>query len=227
VNRARRLLKRSDPARHLGPVFDERAEAELEALFSSRSVDTFQRTRAVDVGPRRRLQTVLVTGLVAAAVAGVSVAVIANGPVQGGAGDDTVAATAPAAVPTATPMSTSDLPYSGPLIAMDGARSLTRAQLHAWTVENAGVSANAKIGEEQDWLTIQCMAGQGYLYDPTFEGNQGLERGKTWGLTPKQLQGYRAALWGANLTTVLRPYDWRKAGCDGRSVHLTGQDDAH
>lgn len=91
---------------------------------------------------------------------------------------------------------------------------------------NAGDSANAAVSEQQDWLTIQCMAEHGYLYDPTFDGSQGLERGKTWGLTAKQLQAYRAALWGADPTSPT-PYDWRAAGCHGRAVHVTGQDDDH
>lgn len=222
MNRVRHLLARNDPARHLGPVLDERAEAELEALVSDPSLVTSHHTQAADVAPRRRPQAVLVTGLVAAVVAGVSVAVVVNGPTQNEAGGTAVASTTPAAAPSTTPTSTPDDPYSGPLIAMDGAHSLTRAQLHAWAVRR-GDSATTKIGEEQDWLTIQCMAAQGYLYDPTFEGVQGLERGKTWGLTPKQLLGYRTALWG---TESSKPYNWRTAGCHGRSVHLTGQDDA-
>ena len=124
--------------------------------------------------------------------------------------------------PSPTPRSTT----SRPLIAMDGARSLTRAQLHAWTLANSDGSANAAIGEQQDWLKVQCMAEQGYLYDPTFDGSQELELGKTWGLTPKQLKGYRTALWGLNLNSS-KPYNWRTAGCDGQAVHLTGQDNNH
>ncbi len=124
--------------------------------------------------------------------------------------------------PSPTPSGT----YSGPLIAMHGARSLTRAQLHAWTLANSQGSANATIGEQQDWLKVQCMAAHGYLYDPTFDGSQGLELGKTWGLTAKQLQGYRSALWGQNLNSS-KPYNWRTAGCWGEAVHLTGQDNNH
>jgi hypothetical protein len=128
--------------------------------------------------------------------------------------------------PRATASPTPSVTYSGPLIAMEGARSLTRAQLHDWTVENTDGSANAAIGEQQDWLTIQCMAARGFLYDPTLDGSQGLERGKTWGLTQHQLQGYRLALWGQNVSSS-KPYNWRTAGCHGQSVHLTGQDDNH
>lgn len=88
--------------------------------------------------------------------------------------------------------------------------------------------ANAAIWEEQAWLDMQCMAGKGYLYDPLAEQtdearhNPG-ERTDT-GLTKQQQRGYQLAFWGKN--TVV-PYDWHDAGCHGRSVHLTGQDNAH
>lgn len=200
-------------------------DAALRTLLVQRAKAdrTGARRRAGGAAEVRRRLPMVATAVVLLVVVALSAGAIAAGRSTTMAATEHAASGPPAAPADPVPSNST----AGSLIAMDGARSLTRAQLHAWTLANRGASTDAVIGEEQDRLIIQCMAEHGYLYDPTFEGSQGLELGRTWGLTTKQLQGYREALWGSNLTAPTRPYDWRDAGCDGRAVHLTGQDDHH
>lgn len=206
-------------------------DAALRAVLVQRAKDSRSRDR--NTITRRRVTTTsrlptVATLLVLVFVIALSAAAIAAGQSRTSAASEDLAAPAPTGSehlrlsPSPPPRSTD----SGQLIAMDGARALTRAQLHAWILANSDGSAGAAIGEQQEWLKVQCMAVHGYLYDPTFDGSQGLELGKRWGLTPKQLKGYRTTLWGLSLNSS-KPYDWRTAGCDGQAVHLTGQDDNH
>jgi hypothetical protein len=134
------------------------------------------------------------------------------------------AATAPRpAVTSPSPTST----YSGPLIAPRGAHQITRRQLHSWVVSRpfAGEDPeNDAIWEQQQWLDIQCMAGKGFLDDPTNPSVESHPVSTADGLTAKQAHAYVVAMDGPETDA---PYDWRTAGCHGRSVHVTGQDNAH
>lgn len=206
-------------------------DAALRAVLVQRANDSRSRRRSTISRGRDTTASrspILATLIVLVFVIALSAASIAAGQSRITAASVDLASLAPTGSehlspsPSPTPRSID----SGPLIAMDGARSLTRAQLHAWTLANSDGSASAAIGEQQDWLKIQCMAELGYLYDPTFDGSPGLELGKTWGLTLKQLEGYRTALWGLNSNSST-PDNWRTAGCDGEAVHLTGQDNNH
>ena len=177
---------------------------------------------------RGRLQSVLVTGFVSAAAVAVSVAALVltqtppvspAGPVSNGTAPTTSVSN------TATP---SESP-SARLITHTGWSRITREQLHAFTAVSPtlqGDPAHAAIWEEQAWLDIQCMASKGYLYDPIGQQRDDAHPAgqADTGLTPSQLRGYQIAFFGAPSDG---PYDWRTAGCHGRSVHETGQDDAH
>jgi hypothetical protein len=122
--------------------------------------------------------------------------------------------------PSATPIAT----YSGPLVGARGSMPITRAQLHAWLVSRPSSGGDTRIWEAETWLDIRCMARKGFLEDPTNPSVQMREIGEGDGLTKRQLAAYEAALYGPPTDA---PYDWRTAGCHGRSVHLMGQDDAH
>lgn len=71
-------------------------------------------------------------------------------------------------------------------------------------------------------LDTACMADHGFLYDPEFVLSAGLAAQHA-GLTDAQYAAFQVALTGPGAPG---PYDWRTAGCQGRSVHLTGQDAA-
>lgn len=134
----------------------------------------------------------------------------------------TVTVTVPA--PAASTATTPAAAYRGPLVATTGAQVRTRAELHAWVRTRSWAlqdPANAAVWEQQAWLDIGCMARAGFLYDPITNAEQDAEG---VGLTDAQRAAYAAALYGPPTSA---PYDWRTAGCHGRSVHLTGQDDAH
>lgn len=111
--------------------------------------------------------------------------------------------------------------YHGPLVAPLGWSDVSRAQLHEFFFP-AGVHVrypeNASIAERQEWVVKQCMAERGFLYDPTSTVDD-IQR-----LPMKQRKAFYVAEYGPDTDAA---YDWRTAGCHGRAVHLTGQDDAH
>jgi hypothetical protein len=119
--------------------------------------------------------------------------------------------------------------YSGPLIAPDGFLEHTDEEIEAHLRERSpgGVSgAQLDIVIAQAIIVRDCMAEKGFLWDPIPFGSAG-GRFSGWagrGLTPEQEAAYRLALGGENDDV---PYNWRDAGCDGRAVHETGQDNAH
>ena len=80
-----------------------------------------------------------------------------------------------------------------------------------------------EVWAEQAVLDTGCMAEHGFLYDPEFDHSAGLAAQKV-GLTAAQYQAFQDALYGPQTGAA---YDWRTAGCHGRSVHLTGQDGAN
>ena len=176
------------------------------------------------VPERRRLRATLVTGLVSTAVIASSVAALVLSAVprdapaerlRQGARPDGITSSSP------SPSRTTKL------IGHAGWREVTRAQLHEYVSTSATLQrdpANAEIWEEQAWLDIRCMASQGYLYDPIRDAQDEGRTAGDGGLTTQQLRGFNTALWGPPSDG---PYDWRTAGCHGRSVHETGQDNAH
>ncbi len=127
-----------------------------------------------------------------------------------GAPDPTAAAPQPSVAPTSSSAPTG-------LITPTGWHVITRAQLHAYVV----ASSFSAVWEEQAWLDMQCMAKQGFVYDPTARGG---EPGASSGLTAAQQDAYEVAMYGPRTD---QPYDWRTAGCHGASVHETGMDDAN
>lgn len=135
----------------------------------------------------------------------------------------TSTAAADPAEPTPAPAPT----YEGPLIAPAGSRQITRGDLHAWAASrpfSGQDPANDAVWEQQQWLDIRCMARKGFLEDPTNPSLQEHEVSADDGLTQQQADAYSVAMYGPPTDA---PYDWRTAGCHGRSVHLTGQDDNH
>lgn len=227
MTRTTHLLRQSDPARHLGSQLDERAETELTALTQRRTSLPRSSGGRQAASRRTRLQPILVTGLVATAVAAVSVAVLAGVSTKREVVSGSIASpTTPNSTPRSGSPTPTKTPYAGLLIAPDGWHTVTREQLHAYVdPESADDPANAAIVEEQDWLDIQCMAEHGYLYDPTATTNTDRVYNAPYrGLTDAEQKGYDTAYWGPD---SIAPYNWRTAGCHGRSVHLTGQDDAH
>ena len=128
---------------------------------------------------------------------------------------------APASAVTVTPappVPTPSAPYDGPLIAPFGSSDITRAQLHAAVIAKpwyADDPQNSAIWERQQWITKQCMAKRGFLYDPI------LETIDVTSLTLAQQKAMAVALGGPRTDA---PYNWRTAGCVGLAVHLTGMD---
>ncbi|MFD1722924.1 hypothetical protein [Amnibacterium endophyticum] len=115
------------------------------------------------------------------------------------------------------------------LIGPRGSKVLTRAQLHEYvlrTFDDVG-STNAAAWEEQQWLAIGCMADAGFLWDPTLE-RAPHQTPAADGLTPSQQRQWQNALGGPGSTSSYNwrtESDWRNAGCIGRAVHATSQQD--
>ncbi|RIX28482.1 hypothetical protein [Amnibacterium setariae] len=137
------------------------------------------------------------------------------------------ATTAPPTAPVSTPPATPTTPATPPptsgagsasgLVGPTGARVRTDAEIRSWT---ASIGFGEIWGEEAV-LDMHCMAGKGFLYDPVYEHAHGIA---TAGMTAAQKAAFSDAYYGPQTD---QPYDWRTAGCHGRSVHLMGQDDAH
>lgn len=107
----------------------------------------------------------------------------------------------------------------GGLIGPTGAEQRSEAELRAW----GSSLGNSDVWVEQVVLDTRCMADHGFLYDAEFDHSAGAAARRA-GMTDAQYAAYDAAMYGPPSDA---PYDWRTAGCHGRSVHLTGQDDAH
>jgi hypothetical protein len=112
----------------------------------------------------------------------------------------------PSAPSGLTPIS--DAPYR-PLVA--GEPLVTRADLEAASPLDQGDPLR-EIWITQSQIKVQCMADAGWYFDPRSHGP--LPQG----------DGF-AALYGS--TGAGDAYRWQDAGCDGRAVHETGQDDAN
>lgn len=135
--------------------------------------------------------------------------------------------------PSPSPAATSTIApaeiYDGPLIAPDGFLVHTDAEIEAVLRERAPAdlaAADIEIGIAQELIVRDCMAEAGFLWDPIAPNGGGSAK-PSWfgrGLTPDEAAAYRLALGGENDDF---PYNWRDAGCHGRAVHETGQDDAH
>ncbi|MGN6741723.1 MAG: hypothetical protein ACTHJL_00295 [Amnibacterium sp.] len=185
--------------------------------------------RAAAASPRRpepgRFQLAIVSGVVAVVVVAASVAAMTlSRPPSVAPADHSraVATAAPTAGPSETPTATPT--PARVLVAPDGWRLRTRAELHDFVQHSPTLQqdpANAAIWEQETWTDIECMAAKGYVYDPIAE-----QQGRTpdRGLTADQLKAFDERLWGPPSSA---PYDWRTAGCHGRSVHLAGQDHAN
>ena len=123
---------------------------------------------------------------------------------------------------------TPDTPPAPRLITPAGWHEVTRAELHAFVLAKQISSddpANQAIWEQETWTDVRCMAAKGFVYDPVDQWNE--DSTTTTGvrsLTTDQQQAYDVALYGP---PSVAPYDWRKAGCHGASVHLAGQDHAN
>lgn len=127
-----------------------------------------------------------------------------------------VAVTPPPTTPTPTRTTTPPPPASsGGLIGATGAKERSEAELRAWG-KSTGADA---IWIDQIVLDTQCMADHGFIDDP--ELTYSAPASDRVGLTDAQYAAYEVALYGPKTDA---PYDWRTAGCHGRSVHLTGQD---
>lgn len=128
----------------------------------------------------------------------------------------------PAASPTTTvttpppsqPVATTPPSRSATLIGPGGAVRRTDAGIRAYGAAR-GFSAD---WAEEGILDRDCMAAQGFLYDPVQGGTT------PGGMAASDAAAYEVALYGPKTDA---PYDWRTAGCHGRSVHLTGQDHAN
>jgi hypothetical protein len=105
------------------------------------------------------------------------------------------------------------------LIGPAGAKERTSADIRAWALS----LGYGDIWAEQAVLDASCMAEHGYRYDPEFARSGG-SAAQHVGLTDAQYADFHDALWGPQTDL---PYTWQTAGCHGRSVHLTGQDDNH
>jgi hypothetical protein len=128
--------------------------------------------------------------------------------------------TAPAApVPTAPATTPPATTGTSALVGPTGAQQRSAAEIRAW----AASVGNSDVWAEQAVLDTSCMAEHGFLYDPEFDSSAGLAAQKV-GLTAAQYQAFQDAYYGPQTGAA---YDWRTAGCHGRSVHLTGQDDAN
>ena len=131
--------------------------------------------------------------------------------------------TAPTSPPPTTPTRTTTTPppttASGGLIGPTGARQRSEAETRAWA-DSLGYGS---IWTEQVVLDTRCMADHGFVYDMEFERSAGTSAA-TAGMTAAQASAWEAAMYGPPSDAA---YDWRTAGCHGRSVHLTGQDDAN
>lgn len=134
-----------------------------------------------------------------------------------------VTTTAPPVAPTTPPPTDPVLtttpppsPSSGTLIGPAGAKVRSEAETRAWA-DSLGYGS---IWTEQVVLDTQCMADHGFLYDMEFERSAGTAASNA-GMTKAQADAWQAAMYGPPSDA---PYDWRTAGCHGRSVHLTGQD---
>jgi hypothetical protein len=126
----------------------------------------------------------------------------------------------PTSTPTApTPPSTAPPVSGGALVGPTGAQQRSSAAIRTWALS----LGYGDVWAEQAVLDASCMAGQGFLHDPEFMRAAGVAE-KHAGLSDAQYQAYQVALYGPETTA---PYDWRTAGCHGRSVHLTGQDGNH
>jgi hypothetical protein len=128
-----------------------------------------------------------------------------------------VAVTPPPTTPAPTRTTTPPPPASsGGLIGATGAKVRSEAELRAW---------GPTIGADDIWidqivLDTACMADHGFRYDAEFEYSAGTAAERA-GMTAAQSAAWQAAMYGPPSDA---PYDWRTAGCHGRSVHLTGQD---
>jgi hypothetical protein len=127
--------------------------------------------------------------------------------------------TPPPTAPTPTRTTTPPVASSGGLIGPSGAKQRSDAELRAW----AASRGDGDIWTQQLVLDTHCMADHGFLYDAQFEYSASLADQRA-GMTDAQYAAYQAAMDGPPRSG---PYDWRTAGCHGRSVHLTGQDDAN
>ncbi|UOE42733.1 hypothetical protein [Agromyces larvae] len=85
---------------------------------------------------------------------------------------------------------------------------------------------HAKIWLKQAELDGDCMVekGFGYRFTPYWMRVEG-----DWGenLNDYSDPAYAEALDGPADRPLGEDYDWQQAGCHGRSVHVTGMDDAH
>lgn len=116
----------------------------------------------------------------------------------------------PSTAPTTPPAT------SSPLIGPTGAQQRSSAEIRSWAL---GLGFG-EIWAEQAVLDASCMADHGFRYDPEFEHDAGVAAQHA-GLTDEQYAAFQVAEYGSDTNL---PYDWRTAGCHGRSVHLTGQD---
>lgn len=126
-----------------------------------------------------------------------------------------VRTTAPPTAATTTPPPATATTLVGPT----GAERRTSAEIRTWALS----IGSSEIWAEQAVLDTTCMAEHGFLHDPELGYREGIGAERT-GMTDAQYAAYRIAEYGPQTDA---PYDWRTAGCHGRSVHLTGQDDAH
>jgi hypothetical protein len=143
-------------------------------------------------------------------------------------GTPTGAATTPPPVAVTTPPTTpptSSTPTTPPpatssvLIGPSGAKERSGAEIRAWALS----IGSGAIWAEQAVLDTACMKDAGFIWDPEFNYHSGLAAEHA-GMTDAQAEAYDVAEDGPQTDL---PYDWRTAGCHGRSVHVTGQDDAH
>lgn len=220
---ASRVTERPTPAspargREPGRFHLAMVTAGVAVLVVAASVTAITLSRPPSAGPAAPTQTVA-TATPSEAPSEASTAVPTEAPSE-------APTEAPTEAPseTATPAPSDTVTPSRPLITPTGWHLKTRSELHDWvmTLPWAGEDpANTAIWEQENWTDIQCMAEHGFVFDPEGEQSSGANPP---GLTADQQIAFNDALDGPRTDAS---YDWRTAGCHGRSVHLAGQDNAH
>ncbi len=133
--------------------------------------------------------------------------------------------TTPSETVTPTPAPSWSIPKPDPskartaIIPLEGQATVTDAEVRAYVATTpwaADDPDNARVWGNEAVITITCMAGKGWYYDPRL---------------PAGLAGYAPdspemfAL-GGN-TGAGDAYRWQDAGCIGLAVHQTGNDNNH
>ena len=174
-------------------------------------------------------------GLTLAAGAGAAIAAIADQALTAAASAtafptstsaDRTEANAPSSPALTVTPSPSPTAYLGPQPLVGSTPSTSDAEIMAYAMSAAWASddpQNAKVWGQEQILTVTCMAGKGWDYDPRITLAPFASRAP--GEQPTLTWDPAAWLALSGNTGAGDAYRWQDAGCEGYAVHATGNDD--